>query len=98
MNNITKNGMSLKFLDAQGNELYIGAPCRIVRTHRMFSHDIGRRVVVVSLTSQMAWVYDDKPVTYRINHQGKRVIEHDPRCIQTLHSIEDLELAFDKKD
>ncbi|GBF73077.1 hypothetical protein PA598K_01362 [Paenibacillus sp. 598K] len=37
------------------------------------------------------WAYDNRPVRYRINRKGVRVVESDPACIQTIYSAEDLE-------
>jgi len=39
------------------------------------------------------WAHDDKPVKYRTNRNGRRVVDYDPRCIQTLYGIEQLRIV-----
>ena len=41
------------------------------------------------------WAYDNRPVRYRINRKGVRVVESDPACIQTIYSAEYLEPTND---
>jgi hypothetical protein len=36
------------------------------------------------------WAHDDKPPRFRINRNGRRVTDYDPRCIQTIYSFEQL--------
>jgi hypothetical protein len=76
-------------LDIDGNRLYENARCTIAAVHHpAFSKEIGRKVVVARLRGQMAWIYNDQPVRYRINRAGRSVVDHDPRCIQTATSAE----------
>jgi len=43
------------------------------------------------------WGYDDRPLKYRTNRAGRKVVASDPQCIQTLYSIADLRLAESKE-
>jgi hypothetical protein len=55
---------------------------------------LGRVVVVVNVNPEFGsvWAHDDKLVTYRTNKHGRRVVANDPRCIQSLYSLEQLRL------
>lgn len=61
--------------------------------HPVFSSEIGAEVIIQRLVGNVAYVSRNKPVTYRINRLGQRVIDHDPRCIQTLYRVSQLEPA-----
>jgi len=72
-----------------------GSRCQIVSVHhRCFSYLLGRVVVVVKVNPEFnsVWAHDDKPLTYRTNKHGRRVVDHDPRCVQSLYSLEELRL------
>jgi hypothetical protein len=51
------------------------------------------RIAKLSPKHGYVWVYTDKPVTYRTNRNGRRVIDHDPRCIQSPMAADSLRLA-----
>jgi hypothetical protein len=71
-----------------------GQRCRIVSVHHpAFHREIGKRVVIsrVLPDSRQAWVYEDRPATYRINRLGKRVLASDPRHIECLWGFDQLE-------
>lgn len=81
------------YIDAGG--IAPGARCQVVSVHHAaFASRIGRVIVIVEVIPELGlvWGHDDSPVTYRINRLGRRVIDSDPRCLQTLHSINHLRL------
>lgn len=68
-----------------------GQKCQVVGVHHaVFAGDIGKRLVVVKVCEEgrMVWACDDRPVTYRVNRAGRRVIASDPSCIQSLYGID----------
>lgn len=68
-----------------------GQRCRIVGVHHaVFAGDIGKQVVVLKVCPEfrLVWAHDDKPLTYRFNRQGRKVVASDPRCIQSLYGIQ----------
>lgn len=71
---------------------YPGLVCKITSVHHpVFTDQVGERVVIVRTTDGMAWVHDDKPVTYRVNRNGNRVVDRDPRSILSSYSFDRLE-------
>ncbi len=52
-------------------------------------------IVVHQVTSDMLWCYDNKPVKYKTNRNGDKVIEFDPACFMSPYSAEDLEITND---
>lgn len=81
-------------LDIDGRALLVRSRCTIAAVHHpAFSADIGKKVVIAKLSGQQAWVYADKPVSYRINRAGRTVVAHDPRTIQTVVSTAYLRLT-----
>lgn len=76
-------------------QIVAGSRCQIVSVyHRSQLNTLGRVVVVVKVNPEFnsVWAHDDKPVTYRTNRAGRRVIDHDPRCIQSIYSLDQLRL------
>ena len=76
-------------------DFYVGARCEITKTHSLcFAKDVGKVVVVatISLDSRQVFAYDDRPIAYRINRAGKRVVASDPRCIQTIYGMDCLRI------
>jgi ribosomal protein L17 len=72
----------------------VGSRCRIVSVnHPCFSSNIGKYVIVARVFDNVVTVYDDKPVTYRINKLGKRVVDYNPSCTQTFYMKEQLSLS-----
>lgn len=70
-----------------------GQRCEIISVHHSaFSSNIGRKIIItkVSAETRQVWAHDDKPPRFRINRNGRRVIDYDPRCIQTIYSFEQL--------
>jgi hypothetical protein len=70
-----------------------GVRCEIVSVHHpCFAKDVGKIIVVtkVSADTRQLWAHDDKPVTYKVNRQGRRVVDSDPRCIQTVYGMDSL--------
>ena len=72
-----------------------GVRCEIIAaSHPSASRDVGKRVIVDRVNPEYGsvWAHDDKPVTYRINRAGRRVVDHDPRCIQTIYGVDQLQV------
>lgn len=72
-----------------------GVRCEIVSVHHpCFAKDIGKVVVVTkaSQDTRQVFAHDDKPVTYRVNRHGRRVIDSDPRRIETVYGMDSLKV------
>ena len=70
-----------------------GQRCEIISVHHAaFSSDIGRKIIItkVSPETRQVWAHDDKPFSFRINRNGRRVTDYDSRGIQTIYSFEQL--------
>lgn len=70
-----------------------GSKAQIARVHWPWdAKRLGRVVVVTKPCHQLRTVFahDDVPVTYRLNSKGRRVVNHDPRCIQSVYLMADL--------
>lgn len=70
-----------------------GVRCEIVRVHHpCFSGDVGKVIIVtkVNADSRQVWAHGDKPVTYKLNRNGRRVVDSDPRGIQSIYGMEAL--------
>jgi hypothetical protein len=81
--------------DRDDESISVGAKCKIVAVHMpLFSDSLGRRVVIaeVDRKMRMVWAYDDKPIRYKLNRQGTRVIDFNPRCILSCYSFDQLEV------
>lgn len=78
----------------QYKEFYIGARCEVVRVHHpVFTKTIGTIVKIVTIyDTGSVQAYEDKPVRYRINRRGDRVVDFDPTCIRTFYSVDQLRL------
>ncbi|WP_459203492.1 hypothetical protein ACQVRV_00105 (plasmid) [Ralstonia pseudosolanacearum] len=60
-------------------------------------HKVGMRVVVTRVNPAFGsvWAHEDKPVTYRTyrtNRAGRRVVDHDPSCIQSIYGMDELQV------
>lgn len=76
------------------NQLFLGGVYRIASVHHpVFANLVGREVVAVKISGGSVWCSENKPVTYRTNRLGMRVLDHDPRCCMSLYSPEQLEPA-----
>ncbi|WP_193387859.1 hypothetical protein [Xanthomonas phaseoli] len=73
---------------------------RVARVHHpVFARDVGKAVIVDRFAGLgMVWAHDDKPVTYRTNRAGRRVVAFDPCCVQSLYHADDLEPAEGEQD
>ncbi|GIO33104.1 hypothetical protein J2TS6_42450 [Paenibacillus albilobatus] len=56
----------------------------------LFPDRIGERVVIDKIDGDYLWCYDDVPVKYRINRNGKKTIDSDPRCVTSLYHYSQL--------
>ena len=67
-----------------------GVRCEVVSVHHpCFFGDVGKVIIVtkVSADSRQVWAHDDKPVTYKLNRNRRRVVDSDPRGIQTVYRM-----------
>nr|BCU00952.1 hypothetical protein [uncultured bacterium] len=81
--------------DAEAVPFAPGMRCEVSSVHHpCLSRDIGKRVVItkVNLEFRSVWAHEDKPVTYRTNRNGRRVVDHDPRCIESVYGFEQLHI------
>lgn len=75
------------------SDFRLGVRCEVVSVHHpCFSGDVGKVIIVtkVSADSRQVWAHDDKPVTYKLNRNGRRVVDSDPRGIQSIYGMEAL--------
>ena len=73
----------------------VGQRCEIESVHHpVFAKEIGKQIIItkVSHGTRQVWAHDDKPPKYRINRNGHRVIDYDPRCIQTIYGFDNLRI------
>lgn len=76
-------------------DFHPGVRCEIISVHHScFSRDIGKVVVVTKVCAEtrQVWAHDDKPVTYKVNRNGRRIVDSDPRCIQTVYGMDCLQV------
>lgn len=74
----------------------LGQRCQIISVHHpVFEKDIGKFVIITKLfsNSSLVWAHDDAPVQYRINRNGQRVVQYDPRSVHSIYCVEQLRLA-----
>lgn len=72
-----------------------GQRCEIVSVHHpVFAHYIGKRIIIVKVhpDTRQVWAHDDRPVTYKTNRAGRRVVDSDPSCIQSCYGFDQLRL------
>lgn len=70
-----------------------GQRCEIVSERRpLFANEIGKRVIITKVypDTRQVFAHDDRPVTYKVNRAGRRVVDSDPSCIQSIYSFEQL--------
>jgi hypothetical protein len=55
-------------------------------------HRLGKVVVLTHVDRELgaAFAYSDEPVTYKTNRKGRKVIDHDPKCIQSVYLLDEL--------
>lgn len=68
-----------------------GTVCHVLNGYR----NAGKSVVVHQVQEGMLWCYENRPVTYRVNRKGERVIDYDPACVTTPYSPDELEITKD---
>lgn len=78
----------------------VGQRCEVISVHHeVFNHLIGTKVIIARVSPEFrsAWTYEDKPVTYRTNRKGEKVIDYDPKCIQTPYSWDELRIIREEE-
>lgn len=60
----------------------------------MFEDNIGKKVIITEVRpdTRQVWAHDDKPIRYRMNRNGRKVVDHDPRCIHSIYGFDDLKI------
>ena len=72
-----------------------GQRCEIVSVHHpVFNRYIGKRIIIVKVhpDTRQVWAHDDRPITYKTNRAGRRVVDSDPSCIQSIYGFDQLRL------
>lgn len=72
-----------------------GQRCEIVSVHHpVFNRYIGKRIIIVKVhaDTRQVWAHDDSPITYKTNRAGRRVVDSDPSCIQSIYGFDQLRL------
>ncbi|MBV6831308.1 klcB [Xanthomonas euvesicatoria] len=72
-----------------------GQRCEIVSVHHpVFKPYIGKRIIIVKVhpDTRQVWAHDDRPITYKTNRAGRRVVDSDPSCIQSIYGFDQLRL------
>ncbi|EDD8358767.1 klcB [Salmonella enterica subsp. enterica serovar Enteritidis] len=70
-----------------------GQRCEIINVHHpCFAKEVGKHVIItkISAHARVVWAHDDKPPRYRINRNGRKVCEYDPRCIESCYGYDQL--------
>lgn len=70
-----------------------GQRCEIISVHHpVFEKDIGKFVIITKLSphSSQVWAHDDEPIKYRINRNGRRVVEYNPKSVHSIYSFDQL--------
>lgn len=78
----------MTFLFFYFEEFQPGMVCRLKR-----GMDKGKMVVVHKVQEDMLWCYDNRPVKYRTNRRGEKVVEFDPACVMSPYSADNLEIT-----
>lgn len=74
-----------------------GQRCEIVSVHHpVFAKEIGKRVIITKVCpdTRQVFAHEDRPVTYKLNRAGRRVVDSDPRCIQSIYGFEQLRVLI----
>lgn len=84
--------------DAGSAALEPGRRCEVVTSR--FPADVGKLIVVTRVNRDCGsvWGYDDKPIRYRTNRNGRRVVDYDPRCIETIYRFEQLKILTNQEN
>ena len=80
---------------APTEKFFKGVRCQIKSVHHpVFAKDIGKKLVVtrVSAETRQVFAHEDRPVTYKINRSGRRVVDSDPRCVESIYSMDALRI------
>lgn len=87
-----------KKVTPESRQFIPGQRCQVISVHHpVFESDVGKFVIItsVSSSSSQVWAHDDKPETYRINRKGSRVLENDPKAVQSIYAFNQLRLVSD---
>lgn len=70
-----------------------GTVCRVIGDERKEGMEVVIHQVYSRPNGLSLWCYENKPVRYRINQRGEKVIDFDPACVMSPYSPENLELT-----
>jgi len=76
----------------------LGQRCQVISVHHpVFEKDIGKFVIITKLSpySSQVWAHDDEPTKYRINRNGRRVVQYDPKSVHSIYSFDQLRPVID---
>lgn len=79
--------------DKKNCRFQVGNRCQLVKVHHpVFEKDIGKIVVITEVSHRtcQVWAHDDLPPTYRVNRKGARVIDFNPRSVQSNYCFDQL--------
>lgn len=65
-----------------------GVVCNVIS-----GRNIGEQVVIHQIFEGILWCYDNRPVTFRTNRKGDRIVDFDPACVTSCYSAEQLEIT-----
>ena len=77
----------------EGGPFRPGQRCEVMSVHHpVFAGDVGKFVIVtkVSQDTRQVWAHDDRPATYRINRNGRRVVQFNPKSVRSIYSFDQL--------
>lgn len=83
--------------DATAAPFEPGQRCEVATSR--FPSDVGRRIVVTKVNRDFrsVWAHDDKPIRYRTNRNGRRVVDYDPRCVESIYGFEQLKILTNQE-
>ncbi|HIF4305210.1 TPA: protein klcB [Salmonella enterica subsp. enterica serovar Infantis] len=70
-----------------------GQRCKIISVHHpCFAKEVGKHVIITKVhpATRQVWAHDDKPARFRVNRNGRKVCEYDPRCIESCYGYDQL--------
>lgn len=93
-----KKAIKAREVTPESSRFMPGQRCQVISVHHpVFESEVGKFVIItsVSSSSSQVWAHDDEPETYRINRNGKRVLEYDPKAVHSIYAFEQLRLVSD---
>jgi hypothetical protein len=77
-----------------GEQFCPGQRCEIISAHHQVfrQKQVGKFVIVTSVSrdTRQVWAHDDAEARYRINRNGRKVLDYDPKCVLSIYSFDQL--------